>query len=477
MIHIIHPLQNNIMSKFTIFAVNSTTEKIHQLSYDNSNSSLHDIGKDIIYPLEKPFKKDLSSYNYRAFPLSKDNPAPKSRDFSTLKISLGLKCNYSCEYCSQRFVPGAELEQPFNAEEFVDKVSSNFIFGDEGAFKKIEFWGGEPLLYWNKIVSMTELFKEKYPKLYFSIITNGSLMTKEKADWLYEMGFGMAISHDGPGQKVRGPNPFDVPRIKEAILYLYNKMAPEGRISFNAMLNNDNTSRAAIQEYFVNFTGDPNVNIGEGGFVDAYDIGGLAMSLEKTKFKSFSFESFKQIRQFKCTNFITVKTKISGFFDTIFKSKKSSGLSQKCGMDKMDSIAIDLDGNVITCQNLTVNAVSPNGNSHKIGHIDDFDNISLNTATHWSHRKDCSTCPVLQLCQGSCMYIEGPLWDASCNNAYYDNIPYFCSVIEHMTGCVPIYIDGDLPEERKDIFGLFEDGKFSEETFDAEKFYEFLESV
>ena len=36
--------------------------------------------------------------------------------------------------------------------------------------------------------------------------------------------------------------------------------------------------------------------------------------------------------------------------------------------------------------------------------------------------------------------------------------------------------DGDLPEERKDIFGLFEDGKFSSENFDSKKFYEFLET-
>lgn len=465
------------MSKFTIFAVNSTSEEIHQLSYDNTNSNLYDIGKDIKYPLDKPLEKDFSSYVNRAFPLSMNDPAPKTRNFSKLKISFGLKCNYSCEYCSQRYVPEAELEKPFDVKEFVEKISSIFIFGDGGQSKKIEFWGGEPLLYWNKIVPIAEILREKYPKLMFSIITNGSLITKEKADWLYKMGFSMAISHDGPGQKVRGPNPFDVPKIKEAILYLYAKMAPENRISFNSMLNNQNTSRSAIQEYFINLTGDPNVNIGEGGFVDAYDVGGLSMSLESSKFKSFSLGSFKEIRNFKCVNFITVKNKISNFFDSIFRSKQSIVLGQKCGMDKLDSIAIDLDGNVITCHNLSANAVSANGNSHKIGHIDDFDNISLNTATHWSHRKDCSTCPVLHLCQGSCMYIDGPLWDASCNNAYYDNIPYFCSVIEHITGCIPIYIDGDLREERKDIFGLFEDGKFSEDSFNPKKFYEYLETI
>ena len=27
------------------------------------------------------------------------------RELTKIKIQLGLKCNYSCEYCSQRFVP------------------------------------------------------------------------------------------------------------------------------------------------------------------------------------------------------------------------------------------------------------------------------------------------------------------------------------------------------------------------------------
>ena len=54
------------------------------------------------------------------------------------------------------------------------------------------------------------------------------------------------------------------------------------------------------------------------------------------------------------------------------------------------------------------------------------------------------------------MYLTGDLFDASCENAYTDHIPYFAVAVETLTGYVPIYIEdeaGDLPEERKDIFG------------------------
>ena len=52
------------------------------------------------------------------------------------------------------------------------------------------------------------------------------------------------------------------------------------------------------------------------------------------------------------------------------------------------------------------------------------------------------------------MFLEGPLWDAGCDAAYSDNLVFFAAAIEFLTGCMPVFIDGDLPPERKDIFGL-----------------------
>ena len=52
------------------------------------------------------------------------------------------------------------------------------------------------------------------------------------------------------------------------------------------------------------------------------------------------------------------------------------------------------------------------------------------------------------------MFLEGPLWDAGCDAAYSDNLVFFAGAIEFLTGCMPVFIDGDLPAQRKDIFGL-----------------------
>jgi len=51
------------------------------------------------------------------------------------------------------------------------------------------------------------------------------------------------------------------------------------------------------------------------------------------------------------------------------------------------------------------------------------------------------------------MFLEGKLWDAGCDAAYSDNIPFFAAAIEYLTGCIPFYIEGDFRADRKDIFG------------------------
>ena len=114
----------------------------------------------------------------------------------------------------------------------------------------------------------------------------------------------------------------------------------------------------------------------------------------------------------------------------------------------------DLRGNVLTCQNVSAVSTAPNGKQHMIGHVSKLDKVKLQTSTHWSKRKECVDCPVLQACKGACMYLQGHLWDNACDNAYTDHIPFWASAIEQMTGYLPYYIEHEnLPESRKNIWG------------------------
>jgi uncharacterized protein len=436
------------MAKFIVTAFNPANGQRARLHYDNATSELtSESGELIVQAVEVAARANVPAASKQS-PLGKTSPR-------VLKISLGLSCNYACEYCSQRFVPRADETNPGDVQAFIDGLDAWVTSPPE----KVEFWGGEPLVYIKTMRPLAEAIRAKFPNAELSVITNGSLLNDDINDWLDRMGFSVGISHDGPGQHVRGPDPLKDPEQRAAIMALYARLAPQRRISFNAMVNRENASRAAIQRFFVELTGDPSVPIGEGSFVDAYDEGGIAHSLRADELHAYRNLAFHEIRTGQAANVQAVSSKTASFVNSIRSRRPASSLGQKCGMDKTDSIAVDLHGNVLTCQNVSAASTAPNRQPHRIGHVSDLGAVKLDTATHWSKREDCPSCPMLQICQGSCMFLEGPLWDRSCDNAFSDAVPIFAAGIEFLTGLVPFHIEGDLRDDRKDIFGFTEQVK------------------
>ena len=440
------------MALFTITGYKFDTKEYKDVIYDTSNNSFKwTDGTDIIPLSDKPVVNSTPS-----------KIETGKRNLSTIKIQLGLSCNFECDYCNQRFVPHSEETNPEDAKKFVDNMVNWFSGGEDGLGKgvRFEYWGGEPFVYWKTFKPLAEEINKRYPNVENSVITNGSLFDLEKIMWLDKYGFSVSISHDGPGQPVRGPDPLEDENSKMSIIALYKLLAPKGKMSFNSMMNSKNTSREAISTFFENFV-EKNVGedylqylvIGEGTFVDAYDDGGLQNSLVDADDQiKYRHQTYNEIRDLKAKRFVGLNMKISKFLKSVESQKKLETVPQKCGMDKSNNIAVDLNGNVLTCQNVSAVSRNPAGISHHIGHVDDLENVKLDTSTHWSDREECPKCPVIHLCQGSCMFLTGELWEASCDNAFSDNITLFANIFELITGYIPIYIDGPLREDRKDIF-------------------------
>jgi len=448
---------------FEIHAERSATDK-KIFFYDNETNTLQSEGNIYQFPEDKRQKFTSEP----VVPFDKDTPLKKSKLIKRLKIQMGLSCNYACDYCSQKFIERPPETSKKDIDDFMAKINSLEFSEEQGLH--IEFWGGEPFVYWKTMKPLAETLKEKFAswkkKPLFSVITNGSILTREICAWLMYMGFSVSISHDGPGQYVRGPDPFDDPEQKKIILEFYEIMRPLGRISFNPMLNAKNRSRKEIHEWFVNLTGDPTVIHGEGGIVDAYDEDGAGLSLN-TKQEHFDYRQLSFNDMYvtdgvqNALNFTIVSSKINAFTQDVMSHKNSNIVPQKCGMDQEDIIAIDMKGNVITCQNVSAAQISHNGESHLGGNITDIEDVEIKTATHWMKREECPKCPILHLCKGACMFLSGKFWGISCSNAYSDNIPIFAMAFSKMTnGYIPYYINNnELPPERRDIWGTILDHK------------------
>jgi len=433
--------------------------------YENSTNVLTDWEGNIF---EYPVENRLKFHRNKTQAFSKDTPLKKSKKIKILKIQLGLSCNYSCDYCSQKFVERPPETSKKDIDDFINKL--NVLEFDEKDGLKIEFWGGEPLVYWKTLKPLTEALSDKFAswdkKPILSVITNGSLLTREICSWLYYKGFYVGISHDGPNQNVRGPDPFVDPEKKKILMEFYKVMTLQNRISFNVMMNRRNTSRRDIYDWFVDFTGDKNVVIGEGSMIDAYDEDGANNSLG-TLDEHFAYRKMSFLDIYHTDgkiNFDGTLNKIDDFTRSLLSHKESNYVGQKCGMDDESTIAVDLMGNIVTCQNVSVMETSKNGESHLGGNLVDYENVKLKSVTHWMNRPNCSDCPVLHLCKGSCMYLDGKYWDITCDNAYSDNIALFALSIEKITnGYIPITIKSDsLPLERQDIWGTVYEHKEKE---------------
>jgi uncharacterized protein len=446
--------------KFDILGtqVNDYVVTTRRFIYDNMTSEIfdHEGTPILINPIKPEDKRDYTN-KPKAKTTSIETPVGKSSDVRILKIQLGLSCNYACEYCSQRFVPTADETSSKHIEKFI----SNLDLWITKPPVWVEFWGGEPLAYIKTLMPLAEAIRAKWPDVKLKMITNGSLLTPEINDWIEKIDFHCGISHDGPGQVIRGPDPLFDKKARKGILDLYYRLQPKGKISFNSMIHRENMDRRKILDYFEELIGEDFVrSIGEGSFIDAYDEGGKKNSLQnRDDHLAFRRLTMDQLRSGQIQKFNVVRERLNEWVNSFANHRPADVLGQKCGMDNEYMIAVDLRGNVLTCQNVSAVSSAPNGLSHMIGHVSRLEEVKLKTATHWSFREECVKCPLLQGCKGSCMFLKDELFKISCDNAYSDHLPFFAGAFEMATGYLPFAIvphdknDRSLPEDRADLWG------------------------
>ena len=214
--------------------------------------------------------------------VSPDMPGKKSRDAKVIKIQLGLKCNYACSYCNQAAQPHDYDGSPKEVDAFFDKFQTWFNLGD-GEGKRIEFWGGEPFVYWKTLKPLAEKVRAAYPKAEFNIITNASLFDKDKVDWLVSLGFQVGISHDGPGyEENRGQDPLKDKDILPWVKYAYDQLHPSGKIGFNCVLTGRHYSIKEVKEYIGHHLGvaPEDVPVTTEEILLAYDDNAVSVGLQ-----------------------------------------------------------------------------------------------------------------------------------------------------------------------------------------------------
>jgi uncharacterized protein len=126
-------------------------------------------------------------------------------------VVMNLDCNLACRYCFEGDMKGRHYMSTEAVSLLIDFIGRNALA--EGKHVNIDFYGGEPLLSYNLIRDISKILKssveERGLEYTFSLVTNGTLLTAERARELSSLGLRSAkITIDGPRENHNSFRPF-----------------------------------------------------------------------------------------------------------------------------------------------------------------------------------------------------------------------------------------------------------------------------
>jgi len=139
-----------------------------------------------------------------------DTQNPRNKGLHIIVV-LNLDCNFACPYCFEEGVKGDLYMTEATAERLLAFIKEQWREDKETL--RLDFYGGEPLLSLDLIASISRPVKsfieDKGGKYFFTLVTNGSLLTRQAAARLAPLGLThVKVTLDGPAPIHNRSRPF-----------------------------------------------------------------------------------------------------------------------------------------------------------------------------------------------------------------------------------------------------------------------------
>jgi len=332
-----------------------------------------------------------------------------------VSIILGLACNFSCLYCYEGSMKGSRAMSATTVEQLVAFLKERYSARNRQRLF-LDFYGGEPLLYVQKIKNITMPLKrfveERDGKFRFSLVTNGSLLTPELVEELLPAGlYGAKVTVDGPPDE-------------------HNRLRPfiSGRPSFDVIMKNiaDCCSRVRIG-FGGNYTEE-----NYGRIPELLDQVEKTYGLTPDKLGVVQFHPVMQTGdQYANPEFTggcvsvnepwVADATLSVREEILRRGYRTPKLMPSpCMIDLDDAFVINHDGRLFKCVAMIGHDQCAAGNVLQ-GFTDYGQTYHLD---NWRHHKKCLDCEYLPLCFGGCRFAElqrtGSMENIDCMRKFWD---------------------------------------------------------
>lgn len=333
-------------------------------------------------------------YNELSFGIHKQVKIP-----TIMYLNVSTFCNLACKYC---FIESSSLSNQnyekmsfetarISIDKFLAELEKNKIKESQ-----IIFYGGEPLTNFDVVKKIINyITQEKKSDITVTIITNGTLLTREIIKFLMDNHIGIGISLDGP----------KVINDKNRVFRSSSDSVYDKAMNAIKLLNEMNSS------YCVSATVTPDVveneklvydwlidNKIKNVFWNLYHYSNKTDDWKKhyRKMSDFILKSYKILKDNNIGE-EKVSEQIEMFLNQTFKF-------HSCGAVGLNQLTIKPNGDVCICQG------DSRSNKNIVGNInvDEIDSMLNNPINEeWLEmytvdRKECKYCPALSVCGGGC---------------------------------------------------------------------------
>ena len=321
-------------------------------------------------------------------------------------LNLTDACNLACRYCFVEQKPNYITLQ--TAKDAADFLAVNASDGHAS----INFFGGEPLLMWEKIiVPLTLYVREKYGSGFsLSMTSNCTLLDRTKAEFMREHGIGLLFSMDGDratqehNRPMRsGASSFDVLEEKIPLILEY----------FPGVMFRSTVTPATVHDLYRDILYAEGKGFGEFFTMpNCFEVWDETDTL-RAQLRAYSNHYIDFMRQDKDPIYFS---QLEKYFKKILlrnvsiqrnerRTSASCTACGKCGLGSGKFAGINLNGDLVGCQEL----FSHCDDHFAIGNIytgvrDDLRRkLTAEYDSTPAAGDGCASCPLDRICDGGCV--------------------------------------------------------------------------